>query len=238
MPNLDFFITGNGPVILFLHGWGQNKEMMTPLIETLKNRYTCIALDMPGFGNSDFNNEKNIDEYTKNIHDFLLYKLHITPSYIVGHSFGGKVAINYHLKYGVKGISLIASPILKVKRKFSYYLKVFLYKLKKKLHIKDLNAGSEDYKNTKKEMKSFFVSVVNTHFNSEIKKVKIPILLVYSKEDEKVSLKEGVKLEKRLLRGKLRVIKGDHFAYLTNREIVSSVINNFFKEREKYGYYL
>ena len=26
--------------------------------ETLKNKYTCVAVDMPGFGNSEFNNEK------------------------------------------------------------------------------------------------------------------------------------------------------------------------------------
>ena len=70
MPNLDFFITGEGPVILFLHGWGQNKEMMSSLVEGLKNKYKCVVLDMPGFGNSKFNREKNIDEYTKNIHDF------------------------------------------------------------------------------------------------------------------------------------------------------------------------
>jgi len=238
LPNLDFFITGEGPVILFLHGWGQNKEMMSSLVEGLKNKYKCVVLDMPGFGNSKFNREKNIDEYTKNIHDFLLYKLRIKPIYIIGHSFGGKVAINYHLKYGVKSVALIASPVLKVKRKLTYYFKVALYKLKKKLRIKDKNAGSEDYKNTKEEMKSFFVSVVNTHYNKEIKKIKIPILLIYSSLDEKVSLKEGIRLEKKLLRGKLRVIKGDHFAYLTNREVVNSLINNFFKEREKYGYYL
>lgn len=238
MPNLDFFISGEGPVILFLHGWGQNKEMMFSLVEGLKNKFKCVAIDMPGFGNSEFNGEKNIDEYTKTIHDFLLYKLHIRPMYIVGHSFGGKVAINYHLKYGVKSIALIASPILKVKRKFSYYLKVCLYKIKKKFNIYDENAGSEDYKNTNREMKSFFVSVVNTHYSKYIKKVRIPILLIYSMGDEKVNLKEGIRLKNKLLRGKLRVIKGDHFAYLNNREVINSLINNFFKEREEYGYYL
>jgi pimeloyl-ACP methyl ester carboxylesterase len=231
-------MVGKGETILFLHGWGQSIEMMMPLVENLKNKYRCIVLDMPGFGNSKFNGESNMDEYTKTIHDFLVYKLHVTPSYIVGHSFGGKVAINYHLKYGVKSIALIASPILKVKRKISYYFKVALYKLKKALSIDTKNSGSEDYKNTNVNMKKFFVSVVNTHYSKQVKKIRIPTLLIYSSNDEKVSVKEGIRLDKKLLRGKLRVIKGDHFAYLTNREVVSSLINNFFKEREKYDYYL
>lgn len=237
MPNLDFFITGKGPVILFLHGWGQNKEMMIPLIEKLKYRYTCVSIDMPGFGNSEFNNERDLDEYTKNIHDFLLYKLHLKVMYIVGHSFGGKVAINYHLRYGVRAISLIASPILKPKRRLNYYVKVFIYKIMKKLKRK-VNMGSKDYKDTSEEMKNFFIKVVNTHFDKKIKNIRIPILLIYSKEDEKVDFKCAKKMDKKLLRGKLRVIKGDHFAYLTNREIVSVELNNFFKERENYVYYL
>ena len=95
MPDLDFFIVGNGPVVLFLHGWGQNKEMMLPLAKELKRKYTCVFIDMPGFGNSKYNNEKDLNEYCKTIYDFLLLKLHRLPSYIIGHSFGGKVAVNY-----------------------------------------------------------------------------------------------------------------------------------------------
>ena len=186
MPKLDYFIIGNGPIILFLHGWGQNKEMMFPFLDELKRKYTCVFIDMPGFGNSEYNNEKDIDEYCKTIHDFLLLKLHINPKYIVGHSFGGKVGLHYYLKYGnIKGITLIASPILKPKRGFKYYFKVYLYKMKKLLKIK-CNMGSVDYKNTKKEMRGFFINVVNTHYNKRLKEIKIPLLLIYSKKDEKV----------------------------------------------------
>lgn len=237
MPDLDFFIEGKGPVILLLHGWGQNKEMMRPLSSLLKKDYTCISIDMPGFGNSEFDDSKNIKEYATTIHDFLLNKLNIKVSYIVGHSFGGKVALEYHFLYGVKALSFIASPIMKPKRKLKYYMNVLIYKVKRKLGIKT-NMGSTDYKETKKEMKRFFISVVNTHYNKRIPKIRVPILLIYSKTDEKVEFKSAKKLSKKLLRNKLRVINGDHFAYLNNREIVSMEIHNFFKEREKHVYYL
>ena len=238
MPSLDFFVIGEGPVILFLHGWGQNKEMMMPLANELKRNYKCVFLDMPGFGNSEFNKESNLDEYCKNIHDFLLVKLHLRPEYIVGHSFGGKVAVHYYLKYrNVKKITLLASPILKPKRTFKYYFNLYLYKVMKKLNLRN-NLGSKDYKESGK-MKSFFVSVVNTHYNKIIKKITIPVLLIYSKEDEKVDFSRANRLSKKLKKARLRVIKGDHFAYLNNKRIVSMEINEFFKENEnKREYYL
>ncbi len=233
MPELDYFILGEGPVILFLHGWGQNKEMMYPISENLFKKYKCVFIDMPGFGNSEYNNEKNIDEYCTRIHDFLLFKLHLTPKYVIGHSFGGKVGVHYYLKYGkIKGITLIASPLLKPKRGLKYYFKVYLYKLKKLLRIKNY-MGSNDYKNTKDEMKGFFISVVNTHYNKRLKEIKIPLLLIYSKEDCKVEYKKAKRINKKVRKSRLRVIKGDHFAYLDNRNIVSMEINNFIKENEK-----
>lgn len=232
MPSLDYFVIGQGPAVLFLHGWGQNKEMMIPLANKLKRRYKCIFIDMPGFGKSDFNDEKNLDEYCRNIHDFLLVKLHVKPKYIVGHSFGGKVAFNYYLKYkNIKGITLIASPVLKPKRSVKFYYNLCLYKIKKSLKLNS-NMGSEDYKNSK-QMKNFFVNVVNTHYDKYIHKIDVPVLLIYSKEDKKVDFVKAKKLERKLDKVRLRVIKGDHFAYLNNEHLVSMEINNFVKENEK-----
>lgn len=238
MPSLDYFIIGQGPTILFLHGWGQNKEMMMLLANKLKRKYKCVFVDMPGFGNSKFNDEANLDEYCKNIHDFLLFTLHLSPRYIVGHSFGGKVAIHYYLQYKkVKGITLIASPVLKPKRTIKYYFKLYLYKLKKRLKIAT-NMGSVDYKNAN-EMRKFFVHVVNSHYDKLTNKINIPILLIYSKDDEKVEFSRAKKLDKKLAFSRLRVIKGDHFAYLNNEDLVSMEINNFIKENEsRREYYL
>ena len=232
MPDLDFFVLGEGPVVLLLHGWGQNKEMMLSLAERLKYKYKCVVIDMPGFGNSKFNNEKNMEDYVVRIHEFLTQNLKLHPKYIVGHSFGGKVAFQYYLKYGyIKGIVLIASPVLKPKRNLSYYVKIFAYKLMKKFKIKN-KMGSDDYRNTNHKMRSFFVNVVNTHYDKILNKIRIPLLLIYSKEDEKVEFSRAKRLKRKLNKSRLKVIKGDHFAYLTNENVVSLEINNFIKEIE------
>ncbi|MEG1499943.1 MAG: alpha/beta hydrolase, partial [Clostridia bacterium] len=39
--------------IFFLHGWGGSTNSFNYFSEELKNKYTCISLDFPPFGNSE-----------------------------------------------------------------------------------------------------------------------------------------------------------------------------------------
>jgi pimeloyl-ACP methyl ester carboxylesterase len=44
---LRYFRRGEGPVIVFAHGWLANANLWRKVIERLANRFTCIALDLP-----------------------------------------------------------------------------------------------------------------------------------------------------------------------------------------------
>lgn len=229
MPNISYIKEGEGEIILLLHGWGQSKEMMLPLINDLKKKFMCVVVDLPGFGDTPFDNSFDLEEYVYNIRKFLIDN-NITPKYIIGHSFGGKVATHYCLKYqDVDKLVIIASPLLKPRRGLKYYYKIYKYKLKKKLKIEEKNAGSSDYKNCAKDMKEFFVKVVNTHYNKELKKVDIPVLLIWGKEDKQVPLNKAKQLSKKIKDNKLVVLEGDHFAYLENIELTKLYICNFLR---------
>ena len=229
MPNISYIEEGKGDIILFLHGWGQNKEMMYPIISELKEKYKCVVLDLPGFGKSLFDNSKDIEEYVSSIRCFL-EKNGLLPKYIVGHSFGGKLALEYYFKYkDIDKMVFIASPILKPKRSIKYYYKVYKYKILKKINIVSKNVGSEDYKNCKKEMKSFFVKVVNTHYDKKVKDINIPVLLIWGDKDNQVKLDKGKKLNKIIKSSQLYILKGSHFAYLDNIEFTKLVIQKFIR---------
>ena len=82
----------NEKTIVFLHGWGSNKEIMKQGFKNELKDYKHIYIDMPGFGKSL--NEQYI-LYTKDYADIInefLNKLNIKANIIAGHSFGGKVA--------------------------------------------------------------------------------------------------------------------------------------------------
>ena len=229
MPNISYKEEGTGEVILFLHGWGQNKEMMLPLIDELKSKYRCVLVDLPGFGNSKFNGSKNLDEYTESLRLFLKCK-NIVPRHIIGHSFGGKLALNYYLKYkDVNSLTFIASPILKPNRNLKYYYKIYTYKFMKKLKIKLTKKGSKDYQNCSEDMRGFFVNVVNRHFDKEIKNIEIPILMVWGDRDEKVPLNKAKEMKKKISDAQLVVEKGGHFAYLENIEFTRLIIQQFLR---------
>ena len=85
---------GQGPVILFLHGFGGSKENWLDLMMNF-SKHTLVALDLPGFGESPYSSEtESIDDYTLFLQKFI-NSLDIRSDEkvkIVGHSTGGLIA--------------------------------------------------------------------------------------------------------------------------------------------------
>ena len=50
---LHYLTARPGPALILLHGYTQTSRMWRPLIHKLKDRFTVIAPDLPGIGDSD-----------------------------------------------------------------------------------------------------------------------------------------------------------------------------------------
>ena len=50
---LHYLTAGQGPALVLLHGYTQTSRMWRPLIDKLKDKFTVIAPDLPGIGDSD-----------------------------------------------------------------------------------------------------------------------------------------------------------------------------------------
>ena len=90
--NINCITYGNelGKPIVFLHGWGQNIEMMKPLANRLSNDYKIILLIYQVMGKSDEPLYPwSVMDYMEAIKE-LLEKLDIKCPTLVGHSFGEK----------------------------------------------------------------------------------------------------------------------------------------------------
>ncbi|GAB4145637.1 MAG: alpha/beta hydrolase [Bacteroidia bacterium] len=80
--------------MLFIHGLGLNKIFWTKLIPELRHKYRCIAIDLPGHGNSvDFRGDFSIPFYSNGISAFIT-KMQLNNVILVGHSMGGQIAMN------------------------------------------------------------------------------------------------------------------------------------------------
>jgi pimeloyl-ACP methyl ester carboxylesterase len=81
------------PVILFLHGLGDLAQIWANTINALKAKYRCVAIDLPGHG------QTNIPGFSFRMFDFgefilkFLEQLNIKNFVLAGHSMGGQIGI-------------------------------------------------------------------------------------------------------------------------------------------------
>jgi len=229
--NINYVQYGSGNDIVLLHGWGQNIKMMDPLGKNFDDRFRITILDFPGFGSSDIPDYAyTIDDYTDLLYDFL-DNLNIKNPILIGHSFGGRIAINYASKYKVNKLVLFGSPFIVREKKG---LKVKLLKTLKS--VKALNGlaeimkkymGSDDYKAASGVMRDILVKTVNTDLREQASKIEVSTLLIWGEDDEAVPLSEARELEKTIKDSALIVLPGTHYCYLENLNRVVSILEHF-----------
>ena len=155
-------------------------------------------------------------------------KENITNLYIIGHSFGGKIGGFYALKYRVEGEILISPSLIKPRVSIKKIIKVFLYKLLKKLHlpIPLFLKGSRDYKRTKGLVRKTFLNVVNSYLSKiELNKINTSIILIGFNNDKEVRIYQMKKLNKYLKNSKLFIYEGDHFSYFSYFKEIRVLLN-------------
>jgi len=99
-------IEGEGPIVYFVHGIGSRKESWTPLVEVLKNEFTCVTFDLRGHGESPTPpTPYNLDQLTSDL-ETLRLKLGHHHINVVGHSLGGMIGPAYARAYPARTHSL------------------------------------------------------------------------------------------------------------------------------------
>lgn len=102
---------GSGPALLLLHGLGCESSTWEPVIDALAEHYTVIAPDLLGHGESDKPDaDYSLGGYANGMRD-LLTILGIEKVTVVGHSFGGGVAMQFAYQYPdrTERIALVSS---------------------------------------------------------------------------------------------------------------------------------
>ena len=94
-----FVKMGSGPALLLLHGLGCDHTTWAPVISSLARRYTVIAPDLLGHGcSAKPRADYSVGGYANGMRD-LLTVLGIDRVTVVGHSFGGGVAMQFAYQF-------------------------------------------------------------------------------------------------------------------------------------------
>lgn len=202
---------GSGDPVLLIHGLGGSIESWTNNIEELAKRMRVVAIDLPGFGQSDKPKISYTIRFYRNFVARFVNKLQIARISMVGSSLGGHVAAETAISRPalVKKLVLI-SPAGALPRSFKgsptlwRYVRVLdaksVREVKKALYAVDNKPVDGSYAKAVFEKfsmpgaKAAFLSALmgSAHaprLTNRLHKIKAPTLLLWGKEDTMIPVK-------------------------------------------------
>jgi pimeloyl-ACP methyl ester carboxylesterase len=96
---LHYLTAGHGPArVILLHGFAETSRMWRPIIPKLAERFTVIAPDLPGIGDSSIPDKIDMLDAARKVHDLAL-SLKSDKARVVGHDIGLMVAYAYAAQF-------------------------------------------------------------------------------------------------------------------------------------------
>jgi pimeloyl-ACP methyl ester carboxylesterase len=200
--------TGKAPKVLALHGWGRTRADWAPVLKGVPS----LAVDLPGFGASP---EPPV---AWGSHD---YAAQLAPLLegggwtVVGHSFGGRVAVQLAAGWPgtVDHLVLTGVPLLK---KAATGKAPLGFRLAKKANALGLlsdermeaerrKRGSEDYRNAHGVMRDTLVRLVNEDYRTQVQQVKCRTTMVWGAHDTAAPLAMAQEAQRLFPEAELRV---------------------------------
>ena len=242
---VNFKVTGSGPVILILHGWPSSSDSWVEAMKSLsRSGYQAICPDLPGFGKSDTPVQSwSISNYMEWVLKFA-DSLKLDNFILLGHSFGGRVAVKFSAKYGnrLKCLILCSSAGIRPKldAKSTAISKVvqmgntvfspgFLVKIKDVLrNILYFVIKNRDYVKARGVMKATMTKVVEEDLSSYLPNIKNKTLLVWGKKDRSVPIEYAYQFKDKIKDSKLEIMPGvGHSPHFRASERLTEIIIMF-----------
>ncbi len=219
--NYEIFNKDKDIDLIILHGWGSSKEVMKSAFLKFMPNFRHIYIDMPGFGKSSNDYSLTTNLYF-NIIDRFLKDLGAKKDIIIGHSFGGKVALLLRPKLLV----LLSSAGIVAKKPFKVRAKIALFKTLKPIFGDRFYKlfATKDVEGMSKNMYETLKNVVDEDFSSLFKNYDKESLIFWGREDKTTPLESGKRIAS-LMKGSLFFeMEGDHYFFLKNSKEISKKI--------------
>jgi len=238
---------------------------------TTNSQFTIIIPDLSGFGKSDEPRENwELDDYVEFVNEFtkkisrkggfellkdLLKKFDSTKAaqieekikpILIGHSFGGRIAIKYAAKYPEKIDKLILTGAAGIKHKLTIKQKALFIVAKigkmifslpvinnfqksvYKIFSKMVQSRKKDYYNASPQMKEIMKNVLAEDLTDHLGKIKKPTLLIWGREDKTTPLADGRIMNEKIENSELVVVNGaNHSLPYQKAEEFGKIVGEF-----------
>ncbi len=229
--------------VVVMHGWGCRASTVDLLAGAATTAGTTVYnLDLPGFGDSPEPTQVwSVYDYARCVRRFC-EKLGLERPVLMGHSFGGRLAIILGGQIDPAKVILVDAAGIKPRRTLKYYFKVYSFKLAKRLApiflgrerggrlIEKMRgrSGSSDYASASPRMRAIMSRVVNEDLSALAPAIKAPTLLIWGAKDTATPLADAKKLEKLIPDAGLVVYpEAGHYSFLERPGQTAAVIQSF-----------
>lgn len=229
-------VFGQGENIVFLHGWGGDASAFLFAARALKGEYKSLLIDLDGFGSApEPEKPMSVTDYAEGVRR-LMTDVGFERAVLVGHSFGGRVAVEIAAKFPDRAAALVLvdSAGLKPRRGLRYYFKIYLHKLLKKLGFQGLK-GSKDYQGLSDVMRGTLIKAVNYDQTPLLKKITCPTAVFWGEKDKVTPVYMARKFKKKIADCEVFMLSGGHFAYLEDENKFMAVFTAFLREIKRSG---
>lgn len=214
------------PVVLFLHGWGGNLKSFEGAYKSVKGLgISCVNFAFPSSVPSGW----GVYEYAACVRDFMIEQ-GIDRPIIVGHSFGGRVAIILAAQGLAEKIVLVDSAGLKPKFSLRKKIRIARYHHRVKCGKSLDGFGSSDYNNVDGDMRKVFVRIVNTHLDRLLPYIKCETLIFWGKRDRDTPPYMAKRLHRGIAGSTLVMADGGHYSYIDSQYRFNLLLKNFITE--------
>jgi len=244
---INYKIAGQGPAILILHGWGGSSDSWISVQEILaKEGFKVICPDFPGFGKSETPFEPwGVKEYSKFVLN-LTKILELQKFFLLGHSFGGRVAIKFSVLYPEKIKSLILCNSAGIKQKWGFREKfifrlsklgnaIFTFPPLKRFKNKFRNLfyiflRHKDYAKVEGTMRKIFKKVLTEDLLKDLPRIKTRTLIIWGEFDKLAPVKYAHTFKEKIENSKLEILlKIGHSPHLEVPEKLAKIIIQFLR---------
>jgi len=223
---------GNGRAfIVALHGWGRDSGDWSRVLDG----FDAVAIDLPGFGLSPPPPSPwGTREYGKCVLEEVINRL-AAPTIVVGHSFGGRVAVQLadlapeRIKAVVlSGVPFFRDPEQRRKPALRYRGARLAWRRglisERRFERYRSRFGSPDYRHARGVMRDILVRTVNESYEDELMRLRVPIVLLWGSHDTAAPVELAVRAAKKT-GARLEVTEGaGHFLPTEGHEAFRSVL--------------
>lgn len=209
--------------LLILHGWGHSGSYWQDILTQLPPEVSGIALDLPAFGSTQpLPDTAGVPEYATFVKKFI-DKLKLSQPTLLGHSFGGQVAVDLSLSYPqvIKHLILVSPACIRNDRPIprsrlgSLLRPLYLFLPQGLRHLAVEKFASQSYSGSNPKQRSILKKILHQDYSQRLNEITIPTSIIWGSEDREIPYK-GNFLAEKIKSSSLYVLYGaDHNPHLS-----------------------